>query len=369
MRWTPRERHRNVPNVVLKNVNTEHPSVNNSNLISIDLAKNVFQVCLFNEYRKVLFNKKVKRSKLLKTVLKLDATRVVMEACYTSNHWGRLFQQHELDVYLIPPHQVTPFVVGNKNDHNDAIAIGEAFYRPKVTFVPVKTLAQQDVQSLDRIRDRLVRARTATVNQLRGLMAEYGVIVEKKISALRKEIPLILEDPNNQLTTISRQFIDELYQEFRNLDCRIKENEETVSSLLSDNENYIRLRTIPGIGPIVGRGLICSVNDAKQFKNGRQMASWIGITPKQHASGEQSRMGGITKRGNQTLRRLLIHGARAVVRWCEGKDDPLSLWIQHLLKTKPKAKVIVATANKIARIAWSVLSKKENYNAAILLKI
>ena len=341
--------------------------MNNHSVISIDLAKNVFQVCLLNQHNKVTTNKKVSRSKLLKTVLNLDAQRIVMEACYSSNHWGRVFQQHGYQVDLIPPHQVKPFVVGNKNDHNDAIAIAEASMRPKATIVAVKTLEQQDIQSLDRIRDRLIKGRTALANQLRGLLSEYGVIVEKKISALRKAIPFILEDAENHLTTTARQFISGLYEELRSLDERLLANETTSAALLVGNEDYQRLQTIPGVGPVVARGIICSINDARQFKNGRQMSAWIGLTPKLHASGEVSRMGGISKRGNQTLRRQLIHGARTVLRWCEGKNDALSIWLQKLLKTKPRCRVVVALANKLARIAWAVLAKREDYDARALL--
>ena len=336
--------------------------MNEHNVISIDLAKNVFQVCLLNKHNKVVFNKKTRRTNLVEMVLKLDCKRIVMEACYSSNYWGRHFQQLGYIVDLIPPHQVKPFVVGNKNDHNDAIAIAEASARPKARFVRVKTLEQQDIQSLDRIRDRLIKSRTSVANQLRGLLAEYGVIIEKSIASLRKEIPALLECPNNQLTVTAREFVYELHQELMSTDQKIKSNEAKASQLLSQNDDYIRLQTIPGIGPIAGRGLIGSINDPNMFKNGRQMAAWIGITPKQHASGEQSRMGGISKRGNNALRKQLIHGARAVIRWCEGKDDHLSLWLQNLLLKKPKSKVIVALANKLARISWAVLSKKETYN-------
>lgn len=343
--------------------------MNKNNVISIDLAKNVFQVCLLNQHNKIVTNKKVTRSKLLKEVLNLDATHIVMEACYSSNHWGRVFQQQGYQVDLIPPHQVKPFVVGNKNDHNDAIAIAEASQRPKATFVAVKTLAQQDIQSLERIRDRLIKTRTSLVNQLRGLLAEYGVIVEKKVATLRLAIPFILEDTENALTTIAREFVHRLYEELLSMDKRITTNETLSESLLVNNDDYKRLQTIPGIGPVVGRGIICAINDARQFKNGRQMSAWIGLTPKQHASGEVSRMRGISKRGNQVLRRQFIHGARAVIRWCEKKDDALSLWLQNLLKTKPKCKVIVALANKLARMAWAVLAKKEVYNVDMLVKI
>jgi transposase len=290
-----------------------------------------------------------------------------MEACYSSNHWGRLFQQHGFHVDLIPPHQVKPFVVGNKNDHNDAIAIAEASMRPKATFVAVKTLAKQDIQSLERIRDRLIKTRTALANQLRGLLAEYGVIVEKKVAAFRTNLPLILEDAENSFTSMSRTFIDNLCQELVSLDKRIASTEKSSESLLVNNDDYRRLQTIPGVGPVISRGIICAINDAKQFKNGRQISAWVGLTPKQHASGDVSRMGGIGKRGNCTLRRQFNHGARALIRWCEEKDDALSLWLKKLLKTKPKCKVIVALANKLARIAWAVLAKGQDYNAKALI--
>ena len=344
--------------------------MNNSNLISIDLAKNVFQVCVLNKHNKVVSNKKVSRAKLFETVVTIDdASNIVMEACYSSNYWARFFQQQGYHVGLIPPHQVKPFVVGNKNDHNDALAIAEASKRPKVTFVAVKTIDQQDLQSLSRIRDRLVKARTALANQLRGLLAEYGVIIPKSLKALRENIPIALDDDSNQLTTISRGFVNDLYLELLEFDEKIKLNEKQFITLLAGNGDYKLLQTIPGIGPVIAASLICAVHDAKQFKNGRQMAAWSGLTPKQHASGDVSRMGGISKRGNQSLRRQVIHGARAVVRWCEEKDDALSLWLKNLLKTKHKNKVVVALANKIVRMAWAILYKKEAYNPAILAEV
>ena len=337
--------------------------MNNDSVISIDLAKNVFQVCHLNKHNKVTTNKKVTRPKLLDAVRKLDATTVVMEACYSSNHWGRMLQDNGFTVKLIPPHQVKPFVVGNKNDHNDAVAIAEASQRPKATFVPVKSYEQQDIQSLGRIRDRLVKSRTAVANQMRGLLAEYGIVFEKKIATLRKQIPSILEDAENTLTHTARNFIFELYDELSDLDERIKNNEATTIRLLENNDDYQRLLTVPGFGPIISQTMISSINSADQFQNGRQFSAWIGLTPKQHASGDMSRMLGMSKRGNASLRKQMIHGARAVIRWIEGKTDPLSLWVINLLATKPKCKVVVALANKLARIAWAVLFKGETYNA------
>jgi len=335
--------------------------MNNNSVISVDIAKNIFQLCRLNEHNKITTNKKVSRNKLLESVLNLDSKQVVMEACYTSNYWGRLFERHGLTVNLIPPHQVKPFVIGNKNDHNDAVAIAEASRRPRAKFVAVKSLEHQDIQSLERIRERLIKTRTALANQTRGLLAEYGINIKKSLKQLRSAIPQALEDADNQLTVISREFIQGLFDELKALDQRISDNENISAQRLKNNDDYQRLQTIPGIGPIISRGFICAINNVQQFKNGREMAAWIGLTPKQHASGDKSKMMGISRRGNQALRKQLIHGARSVVRWCEGKDDPLSLWLQKLLKTKHKNRVVVALANKLARIAWAILAKNENY--------
>lgn len=340
--------------------------MSNNNVISIDLAKDVFQVCLMNEHNKPVINKKVRRSKLIPTVQKLDATRIVMEACYSSNHWGRTFEELGFTVDLIPPHQVKPYVTGNKNDHNDAIAIAEASKRPRVTLVKVKSKEQQDIQSLYRIRERLVRTRTTVAAQLRGLLAEYGVVVRKEIQTLRRETPYILEDAENGLTVTARSFIRSLYDELLELDTRIDACMKTVKALLKEREEYTQLQTVPGVGEIVAGHMIAAVADPKLFKNGRSFAAWIGLTPKQEASGNQSKMLGISKRGNASLRRHFIHGARAVLRWSEGKDDPLNRWVQDLLSRKSANKVVVALANKLARIAWSVMKTHRPYSAEAL---
>jgi len=341
----------------------------NNSVISIDLAKNVFQVCVFDEHRKPIFNKKVTRAKLLETVMNQKPNRIVMEACYSANYWGREFLKLNRSVGLIPAYQVKPFVVGNKNDSNDAIAIGEASYRPKMVFVPVKTIAQQDLQSLHRIRDRLVKARTAVANQMRGLLSEYGIVIAKKIAVLRQEVPWVLEDPDQPLSEVARSFVADLYDELSVFDHKIKNKTLALEALLKNNDDYQRLQEIPGIGPIVGSALISAVGNAKQFKNGRNMSAWLGLTPKQYASGDNTRMGGMSKRGNRMLRKLFIDGARAVVIWVENKTHGFSLWIQALLIRRPRHKVLVAVANKIARMAWAVLSKNEPYKAPGLVSV
>jgi transposase len=332
-------------------------------LISVDLAKNVFQICALESNQKISLNKKLSRKKVLSTLCQFEPTTVVMEACYTAHYWGRAIEALGHTVKLIPPYQVKPFVVGNKNDANDAIAIAEASRRPKATFVPVKTLEQQDIQSLQRIRERLMKHRGAIANQLRGLLAEYGIVLPKGIHHLRSQVPLILEDAEQSLTVVAREFVHALYRELITHDEQINQYEQSLAALLETNEDYQRLQTIPGIGPVIAATLVAAVGDAHYFKNGRQMAAWIGLTPRQHASGEKSRMKGISKRGDRVLRRLLIHGARTVLNWCEKKTDKLSLWLKSLSSRAHPCKVIVALANKLARIAWSVLATKQPYQA------
>lgn len=331
-------------------------------VISIDLAKNVFQICALDENHKVKMNQIVSRKKFLNTLRQMEPTLVVMEACYSANPWGRAIEKLGHTVKLIPPYIVKPFVIGNKNDRNDALAIAEASLRPKVRFVPVKTLEQQDVQSLQRIQDRLIKHRTAISNQLRGLLAEYWIILPKGLPQLRSRIPDILEDGEQPITPTARRFVDRLYNELLTLDNEIKEVEQEVYGLVANNEDFQLLQSIPGIGPKIAATFIASVGSANHFKNGRNMAAWIGLTPKEHSSGEKQRMGGMSKRGNRELRRLLIHGARAIMNWCEKKTDALSLWIKALCKRAHPCKVVVALANKIARIAWAVLAYRKPYS-------
>jgi len=333
----------------------------NFKVISIDLAKNVFQLCGMDSHQKIIFNKKVKRENVLNNFSNIEADMVVMEACYSSNYWARALEEIGFTVKLIPPFQVKPFVVGNKNDHNDAIAIAEASLRPTARFVPTKSIEQQDIQSLDRIRERLVKQRTAIINQLRGLLSEYGVVLPTGTIKILNETPYVLEDAENKLSIIARQFLTDLHKEALDKTVKIKQVEKQMESLLSHNSSYDLLQSIHGIGPITAAALIASVSSGKQFKNGRNMAAWIGLTPGQHSSGNNDKNIDMTKRGNRQLRRLLIHGARTVMNWHEGKSDRLSLWIKGLLTRMHPCKVIVAIANKLARIAWSVLVNQRPY--------
>ena len=257
---------------------------------------------------------------------------------------------------------VKAMLVGNKNDANDAVAIGETASRPKVSLLRPKTVEQQDIQSLLRIRERLVENRTANCNQLRGFLAEYGLIVAKTRRQLMLAIPLILEDADNELSTVARGFIQRLYEFQLYLNEQIDQVAQDILALAQAMPQYPLLLTIPGVGPIVASTLLASINEVNDFKNGRQLAAWLGLTPSQYSSGTTNRLGKITKRGNQTLRRLLIHGARTVVNWCDKKDDSLSLWLQRLKQRQHVCKVTVALANKMARMVFVVMSRGQAFD-------
>lgn len=333
-------------------------------VISIDLAKNVFQLCAFNEKREIVLNKKVKRANLINALRQFPASLVVMEACYSSNPWGRRIMKLGHTVKCIPAFAVKPFLVGNKNDANDAIAIAEASFRPTIRFVEIKTLEQQDIQSLQRIRERMIKIRTGDINQLRGLMAEYGEVVATTPGALQKAIPGILEDASNELTFVARKFIRRLSENIEQISKQIQEVDTEINALIGTKEEYQLLRSVPGVGPIVAATVMASVHDVNVFKNGRQFAAWIGLTPSQYASGETSRLGKITKRGNQSMRKMLIHGARTVLNWCDKKNDNLSKWLQAIKQRMHGCKSVVAFANKLARIIWAVLAHKTPFNAS-----
>ena len=331
-------------------------------VISIDLAKNIFQICALNENNEVVFNKRVKRRKLTQVMSQLEPTTVVMEACYSSNHWGRVFQSMGHRVKLIPAYRVKPFVVGNKNDANDALAIAEAANRPNMRFVPIKSLEQQDIQTIFRIRERLVKNRTALINQLRGLLSEYGFSIGKTSAVLKKTVPGILEDADNTLTYTARRMFRFLFSQWQYYNRKIDNISDELCALTKEQTDYKLLTSIPGVGPIVSSVFIASVGDISQFKNGRQLSAWLGLTPKQHGSGETNHIGRMSKRGNINLRKMLIHGARTVVNWCKTKDDTLSRWLQRLLEHKHSCKVVVALANKMARMAWAILTKRQAFD-------
>ena len=337
--------------------------MNKFNTIAIDLAKNVFQVCIVSPDHTIIQNKKVSRANLPSLLANQETSIVAMEACYSSHYWARVFSDMGHEVHLIPAQHVKPFVRGNKNDHNDAIAIAEASWRPNLKYVPLKTVEQQDIQALHRIRDKLIRRRTSVVNQVRGLLSEYGVIIPKGFAGFKKNIALLLDPADSRLTSRMKQQLAEAKEEFDSLSRRSISIEKELKIYVQDNQLCQKLMTLPGIGVLNATALFASIGNGSQFEKTRDLSVWLGITPKQYASGEKSIHGGITKRGNQYLRKQLIHGARALLHRTKGKTDKLSVWIQQIVERRGQNKAAVATANRLARLAWILLQRNEDYRA------
>jgi transposase len=329
--------------------------------IGIDLAKQVFQLHGVDGQEKVVLRKQIRREQLLDHFKKLPPCLIGMEACGGAHYWARELQKLGHTVKLMAPQFVKPYVKSNKNDANDAEAICEAVARPNMRFVAIKTIAQQDIQAIHRIRSELVQQRTAKVNQIRGLLAEYGIVVGRRVDVLRNALPQLLEDAENGLTVDFRVLLDGLKQDLVTLDERVDDLDKKIKALANSNPAAKRLQQIPGIGPIIATALICAIGDGKQFKRGRDMAAWLGLTPRQHSSGGKDRLLGISKRGDAYLRTLLIHGARSALKVAGKKDDPRSRWLQNLCNRRNKNIAAVALANKNARIAWALLSKETDY--------
>jgi transposase len=332
--------------------------------VGIDLAKNVYQLHGVDRSGKPVWKRRLKRHQWLKVLLdKTDAGCVIgMEACATAHHWGRELQSRGYTVRLIPPQFVKPYVKSNKNDARDAEAICEAMSRPNMRFVTVKTVDQQDIQATHRVREELKVRRTAKANQIRGLVAEYGLVAPKHLSSLRAAIPCWLEDAENGLTHYFRSLLHGLWQDLLALDDRLCEMDKTIKRLAKSNEDCVRLQQLRGIGPMTSTALVATVGDARQYHKGRQMAAGIGITPRQHSSANKHRLLGISKRGDVYLRTLMIHGARSVVTGAKNKDDRLSRWVTEIAQRRHPNVAAVALANKNARMAWAMLRHKTNYD-------
>ena len=329
--------------------------------IGVDLAKQVFQVHGVDSHEQTALKKRLKREQMLPFFRDLPPCLIGMEACSGAHYWARELQNLGHTVKLIAPQFVKPYVKANKNDANDAEAICEAVSRPSMRFVAIKTLAQQDLQATHRVRSQLVKQRTEKINQIRGLLAEYGIVFGQRIEVLRKALPSLLEEGENGLNHAFRVLLSGLQQDLSGLDDRVKELDKCIQRQADADPQAKRLQQIPGIGPITATALVSGVGDGKQFKRGRDMAAWLGLTPRQHSSGGKERLLGISKRGDSYLRSLLIHGARAVLKVAGQKDDPRSRWLQSLSERRNKNIAVVALANKNARIAWALLTKEVEY--------
>lgn len=330
-------------------------------VLGIDLAKRSFQLHGVDENGQTVVKKKLERKKLMAFVARLPPCIIGLEACGGAHYWARVFKQFGHELKIMAPQFVKPFVKSNKNDAVDAEAICEAVQRPNMRFVPEKNIEQQDMQSLHRIRSQLVARRTAQSNQIRGLLMEYGIIVPKGIGYVRKRIPWILEDGENGLSELFRELLRELYEELVHLDERVAVLETKLQRIIDQNADCQRLLTIPGNGLLSATALVAAIGDIKAFKNGRELAAWLGLVPKQHSTGGNATLLGISKRGDSYLRTLMIHGARTVVRVAHKYEDQRNQWVSAIDQRRGKNISAVAVANKNARIAWALLSKKTTY--------
>jgi transposase len=332
--------------------------------VGVDLAKNVYQLHGVDRSGRTVWKRRLRRHQWLKVLLdKTEPSCVIgMEACAGAHHWARELQSRGYTVRLMPPQFVKPYVKSNKNDARDAEAICEAMSRPNMRFVTVKTVAQQDIQATHRIRAELMTQRTAKANQIRGLVAEYGLVAPKQLSSLLAAIPGWLEDAENGLTHNFRSLLHGLWADLLALGDRVSEMDKAIRQLAERNEDCVRLQQLHGVGPMISTALVATVGDGRQYHKGRQMAAAIGITPRQHSSGDKDRLLGITKRGDVYLRTLMIHGARSVVAAARHKNDRLSRWVTGIAKRRHPNVAAVALANKTARMAWAMLRHKTDYD-------
>jgi transposase len=338
--------------------------MNKITTIGLDLAKNVFHVVCCDENGKVVKKKMLKRSQVLNYFANLPTCLVGMEACASAHHWARELGALGHQVKLIPPQYVKPYVRGNKNDYNDALAIAEAVIRPEMRFVSVKTPVQQDIQAVHRVREKRLQERTALCNQLRGLLAEYGLILPQGVNILRRRLPELLEDGENGLSDLFRRLLAQSYQQLQELDGYIDFYTQEMKRQSQQDEACQRLQTIPGYGPIVASVFHSVVGNGEAYRRGRDVSASLGLVPRQHSSGGKEVLLGISKRGDRYLRSLLVHGARSVVIQATKKDDRLSRWINKVKAERGFNKAVVALANKMARIGWAVLVNKTVYQSA-----
>jgi len=331
--------------------------------IGLDLAKNVFQVHGADRHGKPQLSRQLRRRQVRAFFARLKPCQVAMEATRSANYWARVLRELGHEVKLIAPQFVKPYVKANKTDVADAEAICEAAMRPTMRFVPVKTADQQAALSLHRARSGLVRARTGVANQIRGLLEEFGVVLAVGIAHVRDEVPGLIEDGEMDLPPLFRRTLKELHAHLRELDQRIEALEHELKAWHRANEASKRLEKIPGVGWLTATALVASIGDAKTFKNGRQLAAWLGLVPRQHSSGGKPRLLGISKRGDVYLRTLLIHGARAVIRTVDRDRTATGQWARQMMTRRPKNVAVVARANKNARIVWALLAHDRDYRA------
>ncbi len=338
----------------------------NIHAAGLDIGKYVFHFVGLNEAGEVVVKKRFSRAQLLSFTANLVIGVVGMEACSGAHFLARMLQAQGHQVRIIIPAQyVRPFVKSNKNDYIDAEAIAEAVQRPTMRFVPVKTDDQLDIQALHRARERWIARRTSLVNQLRAFLLERGIVVRQGPEFLRDYLPTFFGDTETTLSGCMRTILLELWHEWEELEGRIARANETMTAMVADHEACQRLQSIPGIGIVTATAIVAAIGNGAAFRKGRDFAAWLGLVPKQFSTGGKPRLLGISKRGNPYLRQLFVHGARAVFSRSKRDRHHFGSWLNELELRKKPSVSIVALANKLARIAWAVLTKEQLYQGVI----
>jgi len=336
----------------------------NIKVLGIDLAKNVFQLHGTDAKGKRVLSKRLSREKLVEFMVNLQPCLVGIEACTGAHYWARLFESMGHTVKMMAPQFVKPYVRSSKNDRNDARGINEAVTRPDMKFVPIKKVEQQDILLSHRARELVIKQKTAQANQIRGLLAEYGVIIPKGISHIDSMMK-ILEGNQDKLTPKANQVFIRLYEQFKIYAAQVDLYDKEIEQSASQDMLCKELMKIEGVGPLTASAAVATIGDAKLFKNGREVSAWLGLVPKQHSSGNTIRLSGITKRGDRYVRKLLMNGGRTVVKNCENKTDGRSRWIADKKLRSGYNKAAVAVANKNARIIWAILATGECYRKPV----
>ncbi len=329
--------------------------------VGVDLAKNVFQVHGIAETGEVVFNRTIRRAQLLAFFEDLPACLVGMEACGSSHHWARQLSALGHEVRLIPANYVKPYVKRGKSDAADAEAICEAVTRPTMRFVAIKSEEQQGVLFLHRARDLIVRQRTQLGNMLRGLLAEFGIVIAQGVGSAVKFAKGVLDGDVPNIPAVAVDVLANLSNQLIALHLRVRWYEMRMRLQAKQDRRVMLLRTIPGVGPVTASAIVATVGDARQFKNGRQFAAWLGLTPLNRSSGGKERLGRISKMGDRYIRRLLVTGMTARLRQTKTHPERVGPWTLNLLERKPTRLATVAMANKTARIIWAVLTRNEHY--------
>jgi transposase len=331
--------------------------------IGIDIGKNTFHLIGQDRRGKIVMRARVSRSQLMERLVNVPRCLIGMEAGAGAHHIARRLIEIGHDVRLLPAQYVKPFLKGHKNDYRDAEAIIEAVQRPTMSFVAVKTAEQCDLQALHRVRSRLVRLRTGTINQIRGLLQERGIVIGQRTSPLRKALPAILADPPNHLSPRILRLLMSLIEELNTLEARIESLTEEIEALAAEDEACQRLMTVPGIGVIISSAVVSAIGTGSTFKQGRDFAAWLGLVPRQVSTGGRTKLAGLSKRGNSYLRTLFVQAAHVIlVKKPAAAQAGLWPWIERAAKRMAHRNLLAtALANKLARIAWAVLARGHAY--------